>query len=169
VSTNTTPQDVLARLRAVEADLRELRRPRSVLQPYLRDLRDCRLFDAQDGDSLVYDGATGEWVPGAAGGVSVPPFSLPGAPSVSTSGRWYPPDSLDVVRLFASLRVAGSTTTTAQLLHNGVAVATVSLAAGVLAGGVALLSSFAGPEADWMQVACTVAGTGALDLTVQPY
>lgn len=171
MTANNVEQDLLARVQRLEAREADLSRPRSGSMPNKRDLLDCRrLSKIQDGQTDVYDSVTGTWVPAdlASGGGGIPPFSLPGVPFVSTSGRWYPESTITVVRLFASLAVAGSTATTVALYRNGVSVATVTLGAGDLAEGVALSSTFTGPETDWMQVGVTAVGAGASDLTVQP-
>lgn len=169
MTANNVEQDLRERVRSLEGRLDNLLRQSSA-HPNKRDLRDCRaLTKIQDGQTDVYDAATGEWVPGAVGGGGIPPFSLPGVPYVSTSGRWYPESTVTITRLFASLAVAGSTATTVALHRNGVSVATVTIAIGALTGGVVTLSStFTGPETDYMQVAVTSPGTGASDLTVQP-
>lgn len=97
--------------------------------------------------------------------VELPPFSYPGPVLADVSGHYRPIKATRLVRIAASLRVAGSTTTTVALLIDGTSVETLSLAAGdqyetksiqrdVTTGSV-------------IQVQTTAAGTDAEDLTVQ--
>lgn len=166
MTASTVPQDLAERVRYLERRLDDLLRFGGGKQPNLRDLNDTSLTKVTDGQGIVYRKASGRWEPGSAGGP--PPFSLPGAVALSTSGRWYPPSTLTVGRLFASLTTAGTTATTVAFLRNGVSVTTVTIAAGALTVAGALSQVFTGPEVDHMQMQVTAAGTGALNLTVQP-
>jgi hypothetical protein len=116
-------------------------------------------------------GPTGPAGPTGPVGVPVfPPFAMSGALTLATSGRFYVPGAPGSVltlhgTLIASLRVAGSTTTTAVVMVNGVDVFTISLTPG------ANSNTNTGPTSlnwlDYVQVRTTAIGTGAADLVVQ--
>jgi hypothetical protein len=65
MTTNNEEQDALAQIRALRADLENLKRQR-VTALNKRDLTDCRhLRQIQDGQTDVYDSSVGGWVPAA--------------------------------------------------------------------------------------------------------
>lgn len=168
MTANTSEQSLSEQVRGLREQLDDLVRHRSGAQPNKRDLTDCRpLTKIKDGQTDVYSKALGEWVPGEVGSGGPPPFPQSGGVFLATSNKWYPPTTLTVSRLFASLTTVGSTATTLRLLRNGAQVATLTLATGVATGGVALSQAYTGPETDFMQVEVTAAGTSAAGLNVQ--
>jgi hypothetical protein len=101
----------------------------------------------------------------------LPPFSYPGPIATDESGLYYPVSSTRIIRLGASLRVAGTTETTVELWINGVVATGGTLTFG--GGGLGVSArDYTTVEVDIstgsaVQVKCTGAGTGAEDLLVQ--
>ena len=99
----------------------------------------------------------------------LPPFSLPGAVVTDISGHYRPITATRIYRWSASLRIAGTTSTTVALLVNGSTVDTITLGGG--GTGVAAYES-ASFEVDVsvgsvIQIQTTTAGASAEDLLVQ--
>jgi len=95
----------------------------------------------------------------------LPPFSLPGVLSLDISGVYRPIKATKLIRIAASLRVAGSTTTTVVLLINGTSEETISLAASDTYEYKSIEVDVSVGTA--IQVQTTAVGTGAEDLVVQ--
>lgn len=112
---------------------------------------------------------------GGAGGIEpirfaeLPPFSFPGPISTDLSGHYRPVTATRIVRWSASLRVAGTSTTTVALLVNGSTQDTITLGGG--GTGVSDYEATAFEidvsTASVVQVQVTSAGTDAEDLLVQ--
>lgn len=99
----------------------------------------------------------------------LPPFSYPGPLATDESGFYYPVAATRIIRLGASLRVAGTTATVVELWINGVQETTLSVGGDGL--GVSA-RDYTTVEVDIttgsaVQVRLTTAGTGAEDLLVQ--
>lgn len=99
----------------------------------------------------------------------LPPFSFPGDIFTDTSGHYRPISATRIMRWSASLRVAGTTSTTVALIINGTTEDTITLGGG--GTGVSAYES-AQFEIDIttgtiVQVQVTAAGTSAEDLLVQ--
>lgn len=97
--------------------------------------------------------------------VELPPFSMAGGVYADLSGVYRPIKATKLTRLAASLRVAGSTTTTVALLINGSSEETLSLVAGDTYEYKSIEIDVSVGTA--IQVQTTAAGTGAEDLVVQ--
>lgn len=95
-----------------------------------------------------------------------PPVIAWGVTGVLTVGRSHDQDMwLDAVTLtefMARLDTAGSTSTVIEVRRSGVAVATLTLAAGITTASVAVNANYT--ASDTYSVAVTTAGTGASDL-----
>ena len=91
-------------------------------------------------------------------------WAVDGVLTTGTSHGWplTSGDSYTLDDLSATLDTAGSTTTTLEVRKNGVAVATLDLAAGITSASVAPSESYA--DGDLYTIAITAAGTGAADL-----
>lgn len=97
-------------------------------------------------------------------------FSMPGALTVATSGRWYPGvKGVEFTVVKFNVATAGSGSTVDVML-NGSTVLTVTLGGG--ANSITVPAGSLGPlpvgPSDYLQVACTTPG-GASDATVQLY
>lgn len=97
--------------------------------------------------------------------VELPPFSYAGPIGLDLSGVYRPIKATKLTRLAASLRVAGSTTTTIALLINGSSEETISLVASDTYEYIPIDIDVTVGTA--IQVQTTAAGTGAEDLVVQ--
>lgn len=95
----------------------------------------------------------------------LPPFSYPGPVALDVSGHYRPVKATRMVRWQASLRVAGTSTTTVSLLVNGVSVDTISLAAGDQYETEPITVDLS--IGSVVQVQTTAVGPGAEDLVVQ--
>lgn len=95
------------------------------------------------------------------------PFTLPGAISVSESPRYYSPSGGALVRVFASLRTAGTSATVVTVKVNGVAIGTVTIPSGSLTASTYPGEVRVAADSDYITVAVTTAGAGAKDLSVQ--
>lgn len=100
---------------------------------------------------------------------SIPAFMF-GKPLLvgASSGRWYATADVSYSGVFASLGTAGTSTTTAVLKKNGTTVATLSFASGANTDDETVAISLTA-KTDYLTAEITDAGTGALDLTIQPY
>lgn len=95
----------------------------------------------------------------------IPPFSLPGAVTISESGRYYPPSGASVSSLQASVDTPGTTNTTAAILVDGVIKGTVTIPAGESAATNTVAIQI--PSGSHVKASVTSAGSGATNLTVQ--
>jgi hypothetical protein len=96
----------------------------------------------------------------------LPPFSW-AVVRVRNTGRFYLPVAVRLLRVVFSLDVPGTTSTTAELHRNGLAIATYTFAAGQSGNAtVALVTDVAADE--WLQGVCSVAGAGAEGMVIQP-
>jgi hypothetical protein len=97
-------------------------------------------------------------------------FSRAGTPSTDESGRWYPEAGGTALRVLASLRDAGSSSTVVTVYVSGVSAGTVTLASSdhveVAVLPVVVTGSVDG-TGDYVTVATTTVGTGAASPTVQ--
>ena len=91
-------------------------------------------------------------------------FNLSGPISVSSSDRWPTPAAVTVTRARATLRTAGSSTTTALVKVGSTTVATITLASTETAATVAVGADAAAGALVWIDA--TAAGTGAVGLVV---
>lgn len=99
----------------------------------------------------------------------LPPFSYPGPVDLDISGHYRPITGTRIVRWSASLRVAGTTSTTVALIINGTTQDTITLGGGGTGVSDYEAESF---EIDVstgtvIQVQVTSAGTAAEDLVIQ--
>lgn len=95
-----------------------------------------------------------------------PPFHHSGTLTVSESGEWPTIYGGNLIRVVATLSTAGSTSTVATVRRTGVALVTITFAAGVVYFDTG--AGYAFTAADTLSVEITTAGTGATDLVVQP-
>jgi hypothetical protein len=98
----------------------------------------------------------------------LPLFNHFGSLATTTSGRWYPPTYIRVMRLLASLESPGAGDTVVNLLKNGALAASVTIPAGQNKAAAAVSVIYLGPETDYMQMQIETAGTGAAGLVLQP-
>lgn len=80
--------------------------------------------------------------------------------------RYYPWTTVTLYEVLVSLDTAGSTTTTVKVYVSGGLQGTINLASGVHVAKLAF-DNVLQPDADYVQVEVSTAGTGAKDLTVQ--
>ncbi len=97
--------------------------------------------------------------------VELPPFSLPGPVSLAASGRYHPAIARRVVEVVASLSTAGTSSTTLEWRKNGVVQVSMVLVAGVTYLAVPVNVEML--PTDYLTVATTAAGAGAVGLVVQ--
>lgn len=110
------------------------------------------------------DQALEDWL-GKTVGPALPPFTLPGGVSTSTSPPWTPWEVVAVSEVRVLLGTAGSSTTTVEVQKDGTAFETVNLSSSTDDSGAVETAADLAPG-DLLTVEVTAAGTGAQDLVV---
>lgn len=142
-----------------------LRRVDAILRPLLDLAPDRERADAAITLLQQHDDELEDWIAGADfGGPSGLAWGFQGPVIVST-GLPLQADAGGVVRLRATLAVAGGTDTTVALYKNGVSAAIVTIGAGQTTGSSAVSVALA--LGDVLTPVITTAGANAVDLTVQ--